>query len=126
MKIWFDGGSLGNPGRGYGSYRIDGPGFRHEALKEVFGDELTNNEAEYLALLQALLWLKRNRNGCTDRRLEIFTDSTLVQNHILGRWKCRKPHLKQLKAEALELLKDYDWFDIKWHGRENNVELFGH
>lgn len=127
ISIWFDGGSLGNPGKGYGSYRIDGgPMLKHESIKQVFGESLTCNQAEYYALIAALKWLKHNRNGFTDSRLEIRTDSMIVRNQVMRKWKCRTLHLKELRDEVLSLLADYRHFEVKWHGRENNVELFGH
>ena len=51
----FDGGSLGNPGRGYGSYasirNVDGK----QLIKRLeFGENMTNNEAEYQTLIAGL------------------------------------------------------------------------
>lgn len=127
ILIWFDGGSLGNPGKGYGSYKIDGgPDLQHGALRMQFGDFLTNNQAEYLALIAALKWLRHNRARVADPRLEIRTDSMIVRNQVMRKWKCRMPHLKELRDEVLNLLADYRHFEVKWHGRQNNVVLFGH
>ena len=55
LTIVFDGGSLGNPGKGYGSYRLRPPGGEWEAAVRLdFGGGVTNNEAEYRSLLGAL------------------------------------------------------------------------
>ncbi len=55
VTVRFDGGCLGNPGRKYGSYRIedDWVVIAQESRFELgFG---TNNEAEFESLIRALL-----------------------------------------------------------------------
>lgn len=126
VTIWFDGGSLGNPGKGYGSYEVQGGAeLCHKVIRQEFGPTLSCNQAEYLSLIAALKWLRHHVIG-ESTRLEIFTDSTLVRNQVHGRWKCRVAHLKELKAEALSLLSPYQHWEINWRGRAANVERFGH
>jgi len=137
IRIWFDGGSLGNPGKGYGSYKIDGgPQLQHEARRIQFGDFLTNNQAEYLALIAALKWLLHNRPD-GDHRLEIWTDSMLVKCQVpfpfQGRiggpnpsWRCKVAHLRELRDEVRNLLSEYRHYELKWNPRKVNVEHFGH
>src|SRR3954470_12820858 len=54
--IIFDGGSKGNPGQGYGSYQITRASDGKARLRRLDypGDSTTNNEAEYLTLINAL------------------------------------------------------------------------
>ncbi len=54
IAIIFDGGSKGNPGYGYGSYALRWPGQAQQIVQLQFGDNVTNNEAEYDTLLAAL------------------------------------------------------------------------
>ncbi len=54
IVIIFDGGSKGNPGKGYGSYALRWPGQQERIVKLQFGDDVTNNEAEYDTLIAAL------------------------------------------------------------------------
>ncbi|MCA1724786.1 MAG: hypothetical protein LC748_11165 [Thermomicrobia bacterium] len=44
--IIFDGGARGNPGEGYGSYELR-TGTHREIVRLTFGNNVTNNEAEY-------------------------------------------------------------------------------
>ena len=51
----FDGGSKGNPGKGYGSYAIIRTQDGAQRVERVdFGDGYTNNEAEYDSLIAGL------------------------------------------------------------------------
>jgi ribonuclease HI len=88
-------------------------------LYEGFGppDGLsTNNVSEYRAVINGLKWAK----GKTAGRITVRTDSTLVVEQCLNRWKCKKEHLKPLCKEAKELLYDLR-ARIEWVPREQNV-----
>lgn len=54
----------------------------------IYEFELTNNEAEYYALIEAL---KRAKNGD-----EIFTDSELIVKQLLGEYQINFEHLQKL------------------------------
>lgn len=126
-KIVFDGGSLGNPGKGYGSYVIHGPdGYRvHERL--TYGDDVTNNQAEYRTLIAALQRLRHDCPGSDKAmRVAVRGDSQLVINQVNGRWKVRNPGLAPLHREAVSLLHDFGAHDVSWHPRANSVRVLGH
>jgi ribonuclease HI len=128
--IAFDGGSLGNPGKGYGSYAIAGPR-RYEARAKLrfdhLGDRITSNEAEYLTLIAALERLADDLGERAARsRVSVRGDSQLVVNQLLGAWKVRKNELKPLHYRASELLNRFGGFDLAWHPRRHSVRLFGH
>ncbi|HEY8477646.1 MAG TPA: ribonuclease HI family protein, partial [Chloroflexota bacterium] len=103
-RILFDGGSLNNPGRGYGSYEIRGPDLPPRVERLDFGDGVTNNEAEYRALLAGLEDLRRllQRRGVApgEVALTVQGDSQLVINQLAGRWRVRTPHLRALHERA--------------------------
>jgi probable phosphoglycerate mutase len=128
--VIFDGGSLGNPGHGYGSFALRGPaGYDvHEKLDFAhLGDRVTNNEAEYLTLIAALDRLAidlGNRAGQT--RVSIRGDSQLVISQLLGAWKVRKNELKPLHYRASELLSRFGRFDLAWQPRAQTVKVLGH
>jgi ribonuclease HI len=128
--IVFDGGSLGNPGRGYGSFAIQGPaGYDvHEQLDFAqLGDRVTNNEAEYLTLIGALDRLARDLgDDVTRTHVSIRGDSQLVINQLLGAWKVRKDELKPLHYRASELLNRFARFDVAWQPRAQTVKVLGH
>lgn len=128
IKIWFDGGSVGNGYQlqGYGSYEIESESWKHRVERMDFEPPSTCNQAEYLSLIAALKWLSHHIKEPTAFRLHIWTDSKLVKEQVHGKWKCRVLHLRELRDQTLELLRSYAEFQIQWHGRENNVKRFGH
>ena len=129
-RLVFDGGSLGNPGHGYGSYHVTSPrgGTLHEKLDFADrGDQVTNNQAEYLTLIRALEHL-RDRLGerAKDAAVEIRGDSQLVINQLNGRWKVRNAELQPLFERARSILAEFGNVDLRWHERANSVEILGH
>jgi ribonuclease HI len=87
-------------------------------LHEDFGPPdgySTNNVSEYRAVIAALKWVK----GKTSGNITIKTDSKLVVEQCLGRWKCKQAHLKPLRQEAKDLLYD-NRAVIMWIPREEN------
>lgn len=92
-----DGGSRGNPG-------IAGAGV---SISTQFGEELfgihkplgimTNNEAEYEAVLYSLEWLLENQDFSVPK-IVWRLDSKLVVEQLSKRWKIKESRL-QLKAQ---------------------------
>jgi ribonuclease H / adenosylcobalamin/alpha-ribazole phosphatase len=77
----------------------------------------TNNQAEYLALIDGL---KAVADWKPDR-LEVYLDSKLVVEQVNGRWKVKEPELKELHRQATELLKEFgDTVNVRHVGREAN------
>ena len=126
----FDGGSRGNPGQGYGSFLVQSPN-RKPVIKRVdFGDNYTNNQAEYDSLIACLNYIIE-RLEVTNRspsvvQLEIKTDSDLVANQLLGNFKVKDAGLRKRHAQALELLDRFALWSIEWQPREETVKLLGH
>lgn len=129
-QIVFDGGALGNPGRGYGSFRIEGPAGQL-ALERLNFDHIslnvTNNQAEYRSLIGALeLLIDRLGPDAADATVVVHGDSLLVINQLLGRWKVKNEGLRPLFARAAALLKVFHRTELKWHARINSVQVLGH
>ena len=126
--IVFDGGSLGNPGRGYGSFRIVD---RHRtdvaARRLEYGDGITNNGAEFRTLIAALEHLFAHvGDRSRDVRVAVRGDSQLVINGVTGRWKIKHDDLKPLRERAARLLAEFGAADVAWHGRDRSVRALGH
>jgi ribonuclease HI len=129
-RIIFDGGSLGNPGRGYGSFDIRGPNGYTATEKLNYdhrGTQVTNNEAEYLTLIAALERLSRDLGPDIGKaNVTVFGDSQLVISQLLGRWKVRKEELKPFHYQASVLLNRFGRFELTWHPRKESVKVLGH
>lgn len=123
----FDGGSKGNPGLGYGSYRIrDGDGVWTDPVKRIYGQRVTNNEAEYTALTEGLAEIARRCGDPAAIAVEIRGDSKLVIEQLSGRWKLRSPNLIPFYRNASLELSRFGEARMKWHPRDRSVELLGH
>ena len=128
FEIVFDGGSLGNPGKGYGSYVISLNGDVFEAVDRMdHGDRLTNNQAEYMTLIAALRSLSESLGERSKQaNVQIHGDSQLVVKQINGEWKVKHANMVPLVREARELFKAFRSCKISWHPRAKSVERLGH
>tara|TARA_B100001094_G_C17910632_1_gene661027 strand:+ start:325 stop:717 length:393 start_codon:yes stop_codon:yes gene_type:complete len=127
ILLTFDGGSLGNPGEGYGSYNIR-VGDEGEPIfskqRETYGDNLTNNEAEYMALIKGsekVIELYGEKI-----KLHIKGDSQLVVNQINGSYKVKSQNMIPLYREIMKILTNISEYKIEFWGRENSEREFGH
>ena len=76
---------------------------------------ITNNEAEYLAVIEAL---KHVEPGS---RVKILTDSKLVVNQLRMEWHIKEKRLRVLFEQALEIIKKKGLsFEIEWIPRSRN------
>lgn len=132
LRLTFDGGSRGNPGPAYGSFRVRGAGAA-EALQEMrrlrFGKG-TNNEAEYWSLLEGLRWTldaaRRKRLAPGDLELSVLGDSLLVIRQLQGTWKARDARMRKLRDEAAALLSRFGKVRLQHRPRSQSVAEFGH
>ncbi|WP_054493174.1 ribonuclease HI family protein [Ardenticatena maritima] len=127
----FDGGSKGNPGKGYGSAMLVRTDTGQRKVQRFdFEGSLTNNEAEYKTLIEAVrLLLDKIRAHGKDPaayRLEVRGDSDLVVQQLSGRWKARDARMAALRDEALALLNQFGGWRITHHDRSNSVHWLGH
>ncbi len=123
----FDGGSLGNPGKGYGSYEIVSPGGSLAARRVEFGNGMTNNQAEFRALLAGLEdLLERVGPSASELSIAIRGDSQLVIRGLTGEWRVKHPGLQPLHRQAGDMLKRFGSVDLAWHPRRESVRTFGH
>lgn len=92
-------------------------GVRHEDTVPV-PEHLpqTNNSAEYTGLLCGLQ--KALDLGVTD--LEVIGDSQLIIYQVLGKYKCKQPHLKPLLVQAHQLSRKFGKISYEWKRRAHN------
>lgn len=100
---YIDGASKGNPGEasiGFIAYSENG------AILQKHGDGIgtaTNNVAEYVALITALIKCFQY----TPDKLEIRSDSLLLVRQMTGEYKVRDHHLQQFHFIASRLTETY-------------------
>ncbi len=113
MKLYTDGASRGNPGEaGGGIVLVDGD----VEEKSVYFGVRTNNEAEYLALIEGVkLALSRGAG-----ELEIFMDSLLVVRQLRGEYRVKNPRIRPLFEKARRLLGRLDSWTVKHIDRREN------
>lgn len=129
-RIIFDGGSRGNPGPSYGSYRITPwPPEDGKTVRLSFGPA-TNNQAEYLTLLAALDALQAFLEGSGETThqtaIVIEGDSQLVLKQLEGEWRVKSSDLRELYERAARLLAGYPSVELNQLPREQVVEILGH
>jgi ribonuclease HI len=125
--VVFDGGSLGNPGKGYGSYEIAGPDGTVAMRQVQFGNDMTNNQAEFRALIAALEDLLERVGPRADTlSIAVRGDSQLVIRGLAGEWRVKHPGLQPLYQRAADLLRRFRNVDLAWHPRRESVRTFGH
>ena len=129
-SITFDGGALGNPGIGYGSYEISQPGRKPTVTRLRFSDNgeiVTNNQAEYRTLIAALEDLiERLGPDAGNADLTVRGDSKLVIEQVAGRWKVKNVELKSLCQRAGDLIAVFGRTDLVWQPRAKSVGALGH
>lgn len=114
--LYVDGACPGNPGpMGAGAVLLSPGGVVIAQGCWPLG-EGTNNRAEYMGLINGLrLALEHGVN-----RLLIRMDSELVVRQVEGEYQVKKPHLKPLYKEVMELLRGFSAYGIQHVPRELN------
>jgi ribonuclease HI len=115
--VHVDGGARGNPGPAAAACVISSP------EGEVLGEHaqllgaVTNNVAEYRALL---LGLERARElGASE--VEVVGDSELIAKQVRGIYKVKHEAMKPLHREATAALKQFERWSIRTVPRAQNA-----
>lgn len=104
INVYTDGGSRGNPGiSGYGLVIYD-KNKKIICQESKFLGIKTNNEAEYLALIAALEWIKKNQSFLNIIKINFFADSQLMIRQFQGLYKVKAPTLLPLFSRSQQLL----------------------
>lgn len=126
-EIVFDGGALGNPGKGYGSYliRLGDVEIARERLD--YEGRVTNNQAEYRTLIASLARLAEDLGAdASSATVLIGGDSMLVVNQVNGSWKVKNAELQPLRQQVVDHLKAFGTTSLVWHRRDRSVRELGH
>jgi len=117
VTVFVDGASRGNPGpAGFGVFMRTDAG----EIIELCGflGTTTNNVAEYAGLIEALLTAKQE--GATE--VEVISDSLLLVNQMLGKYRVKHPNLIPLYNKAVRLTREFRRFSIRHTLRAGNKE----
>jgi ribonuclease HI len=114
--LFFDGSSCGKGG-GVGILLISPRGEMFEFAIPI-QPTVTNNQAEYEALLRGLQYLKEAKAIS----IEIFGDSGLVIKQLNGQYECKNDILRNYYEECKEILKSFQLVILQHIPRDNNEE----
>jgi ribonuclease HI len=121
--IYTDGGSEGNPGKGAVAFLFyNEEGKIIKEFSQEIGDNVTNNEAEYLAVILALKKFKQlfGKKLAKNTEIEIRSDSELLVNQMKGKYKILEEKLKPLFLDLWNLKIDFKNVEFKLIPREKN------
>ncbi len=116
LIIYTDGASKGNPGIASAGVVIKDEHGNNIALIKKYLGVMTNNSAEYQALLIGLA--EAVRRDC--RKIQIFMDSELIVKQIKGQYRVKNENLKPMYLEAIKFLKKIGKYDIVHIVRSKN------
>jgi ribonuclease HI len=102
-------------------------------LKEAYGclgngPEMTNNRAEYAAVLNALRYTASRLDMLAEREMgvTVYSDSQLIINQIRGIYRVNHPHLADLRADVVSLANNFIDRGVRigfeWIPREQNAD----
>ena len=117
MVVHVDGGARGNPGPAAAAAVATTPEGEELAESSAYLGEVTNNVAEYRAVLLGLE-LARSLGA---REVEVINDSELVARQIGGEYKVKSAGLKPLFIETMRELRGFDRWSVRSVRREENV-----
>ena len=123
--IYTDGGSRGNPGKaGIGVVFCNEKDDPIKKYGEYLGDNLTNNDAEYQAIIFALKKFKAlfGKKLAEISDVEIRADSELVVKQLNGDYRLSDPKIQQFFIEIWNLKFDFKSVKFKHIPREKNKE----
>jgi ribonuclease HI len=115
---WIDGGVRDNPGIGASAFILDTGGGKliRESIKHP--REVTNNEAEYLALIRLLEYCIANKV----ENILINTDSQLVANQINGLYQVKSDKIRALYEKSKNLISQLKNVKVRYVPRKKNKE----
>jgi probable phosphoglycerate mutase len=117
LVAYIDGGARGNPGPAGFGVRIEKPdGTVVAEFSESIGIA-TNNVAEYRGLIAALEWTRAHGIHA----LHVRSDSLLLVQQMLGRFRVKNPGLQPLYARARLLANELGRVTFEHVRRESNT-----
>jgi len=123
--IYTDGGSRGNPGpAAIGAIFCNEKSQPIKNYSEYLGDNFTNNEAEYRAVIFALKKFKAlfGKKLAKNSEIEIRSDSELLVKQLKAQYKVSDSKIQPLFLEVWNLKFDFQKIRFKLIPRDKNKE----
>jgi ribonuclease HI/2C-methyl-D-erythritol 2,4-cyclodiphosphate synthase len=119
LIVYTDGASRGNPGPAASGYCIMNElgQLVHEGGSRL--GSMTNNQAEYNALVEAVEWIAKQLGH--QYKLELRLDSQLVQRQLSGEYRIKDEELKELALYAMNQLMNFYEFKLVHIPRAENA-----
>jgi len=114
-----DGGARGNPGPGAIGVLVRKEGEILTKYSAKIGNYVTNNIAEYEALIKALELASKHTND----EVTCVLDSELVTKQLLGKYRVLNPRLIPLFLKVQELQEKFKKVIYKHVSREDNFQI---
>ena len=123
--IYTDGASRGNPGKA--SIGVVFCNEKDQTIKEYaefLGDKLTNNEAEYRAVIFALKKFKSlfSKKLAKSSEVQVRADSELMVKQLNGEYKLLNENIQKMFIEIWNLKLDFANVKFKQIPREKNKQ----
>ena len=112
--IYTDGASRGNPGPAAAAFIF----LQNEAIifeKNFYLGVQTNNQAEYQAIIKALV----KASDYTHGDITLYSDSELVVKQLNGEYRVNQPHLQILREGTMKLVRKYSNVQFNHVSRQN-------
>lgn len=114
--VYFDGASRGNPGPGgVGWCLVTSDGVVAEGGERI--GRVTNNQAEYAALIRAIE--AADEYGFDE--IDVRGDSELIVKQVRGEWNANDPQLREKRVRVREVLDRFDRWSLAHVPREINA-----
>ena len=123
--IYTDGASRGNPGQAAAGVVVCNEKDQIvNSYSEYLGDKMTNNEAEYKAVIFALKKFKAvfGKKLASSSEIEIRSDSELIVKQLNAEYKILDSKIQPLFLEIWNLKFDFGKIKFKSIPRERNKE----
>jgi len=123
LVVYTDGGARGNPGPAAIGVVITQQGQTLKKYPEFIG-QVTNNQAEYQAIIFALKKVKLlfGRKKVKTMEIEICLDSELVAKQLNHQYKIKEKDLQPLFLKTWNLILDFGQINFKYIPRQQNKE----
>lgn len=115
LEIYADGAARGNPGPASWAFIFVSNDQIVHQKSDYIGNK-TNNTAEYLAIINALI----EAENYTRWEVKVFSDSQLVIRQINKEYRINAPHLSDLCSQVYNLCNKFEKVEFYHLGRNNS------